>query len=63
MKAYILEEKGKAGFKDIPLPEIKSYEALVRTTVVANCRIEFKCPLVINSRSLTYYNKIIKIIH
>ncbi len=23
MKAYILEEKGKAGFKDIPLPEKK----------------------------------------
>ena len=21
MKAYILEEKGKAGFKDIPLPD------------------------------------------
>lgn len=37
MKAYILEEKGKAGFKDIPLPEIKPYDALVRTTAVATC--------------------------
>ena len=37
MKAYILEEKGKAGFKDIPLPEIKPYDALVRTTAVSTC--------------------------
>lgn len=37
MKAYVLEGKGQAGWKDIPVPEIGPYDALVRVTAVATC--------------------------
>lgn len=37
MKAYILKEKGRAEFEDVPVPEIKPYDALVRTTAAAVC--------------------------
>jgi isopropanol dehydrogenase (NADP+) len=37
MKAYILEGKNQAFWRDIPIPEIGSYDALVRVTAVATC--------------------------
>ena len=37
MKAYILEGKNQASWRDIPIPEIGSYDALVRVTAVATC--------------------------
>lgn len=37
MKAYVLNGKNDAGWKDIPVPEIGPYDALVRVTAVATC--------------------------
>lgn len=37
MRAYVLEGKNQAGWKDIPVPEIGPYDALVRVRAVATC--------------------------
>ncbi|MEJ5145335.1 zinc-binding dehydrogenase [Sphingobacterium sp. MYb388] len=37
MKGYILKEKGKALWEELPAPEIGPYDALVRPTAVATC--------------------------
>jgi threonine dehydrogenase-like Zn-dependent dehydrogenase len=37
MKGYVIQEKGRADWQEVPLPEIGLYDALVRPTAVATC--------------------------
>jgi hypothetical protein len=37
MRGYVVQEKGRAGWQDVPVPEIGPYDALVRPTAVATC--------------------------
>jgi isopropanol dehydrogenase (NADP+) len=37
VRGYVLKEKGKAVWEDVPVPEIGPYDALVRPTAVATC--------------------------
>jgi threonine dehydrogenase-like Zn-dependent dehydrogenase len=37
VRGYVLKEKGKAVWEDIPVPQIGPYDALVRPTAVATC--------------------------
>jgi threonine dehydrogenase-like Zn-dependent dehydrogenase len=37
MRGYVLQEKGRADWLDVPVPEIGPYDAIVRPTAVATC--------------------------
>lgn len=37
MRGYVLQEKGRADWQEVPVPEIGPYDALVRPTAVATC--------------------------
>jgi threonine dehydrogenase-like Zn-dependent dehydrogenase len=37
MRGYVIQEKGRAGWQDVPVPQIGPYDALVRPTAVATC--------------------------
>jgi threonine dehydrogenase-like Zn-dependent dehydrogenase len=37
MRGFVLKEKGKAVWEDVPVPKIGPYDALVRPTAVATC--------------------------
>ncbi|MET7844491.1 alcohol dehydrogenase catalytic domain-containing protein [Streptomyces sp. NPDC005356] len=37
MKGYVIQEKGRADWHGVPVPEIGPYDALVRPTTVAAC--------------------------
>ncbi|MFE4491863.1 zinc-binding dehydrogenase [Streptomyces niveus] len=37
MKGYVIQEKGRADWQEVPVPEIGPYDALVRPTAVATC--------------------------
>lgn len=37
MRGYVLHGKDKAGWEDVPIPEISPDDALVRPTAVAAC--------------------------
>lgn len=37
MRGYVIQEKGRADWQDVPVPEIGPYDALVRPTAVATC--------------------------
>lgn len=37
MRGYVIQDKGRAEWQDVPVPEIGSYDALVRPTAVATC--------------------------
>lgn len=37
MRGYVIQEKGRADWQDVPVPEIGPYDAIVRPTAVATC--------------------------
>jgi threonine dehydrogenase-like Zn-dependent dehydrogenase len=37
MRGYVIQEKGRADWQDVPVPAIGPYDALVRPTAVATC--------------------------
>jgi isopropanol dehydrogenase (NADP+) len=37
VRGYVLKERGKAVWEDVPVPEIGPYDALVRPTAAATC--------------------------
>jgi threonine dehydrogenase-like Zn-dependent dehydrogenase len=37
MRGYVIQEKSRAAWQDVPVPKIGPYDALVRPTAVATC--------------------------
>ena len=39
MRGYVIQEKGRADWRDVLVPELGPYDALVRLTAVATCTV------------------------